>query len=211
LSSPGVFEIDFFRAGGSGTMRISYVAIATIVLGALLVVHENAAAQTAPRSSSSAKPHAMRSALTSQRAPTPSNGAPPTRPDPAGDQADRVVGEIRSMEQGLEQANRLLQQRLAKSEQVRRQGLQKQDQRLLQQAEQMDRQAIAAYEQQLRQFETFSRRIEQTSQTRAEQAAARANGNQAGAGANRNGASRQPANSNDSPSNTFRGLFRFGR
>jgi hypothetical protein len=152
------------------------------------------------------------SVTTSQRAVAPSPGANPNDVMAAAPvvsaQNDQIVGQIRSMEQGLEQANRLLQQRLARADQVRRQGLEKQDQKLLQQAEQMDRQAIAAYEQQLRQFEVFSQRIEQSSQVQAEQAAARANGAAPRANAgSANNANRQPA-SNPAPS---RGFFRTGR
>lgn len=206
-------------------MRILHLASLTMAVGLVVAAHEPLAAQTAPRatnvsSQNAANRAAPRSVVTGQQAAPRNQQVPSTQTrnapnSPAvADQSDRIVGEIRSMEQNLEQANRLLQQRLAKAEQIRQQGLKKEDQRLLQQAEQMDRQAIAAYQQQLKQFEVFSQRIGQTSQARAQQAAARANGTpspvqnraRGNNAAGNSGQSNTGANQNFAP----RGLFRFG-
>ncbi len=213
-------------------MRIHSLATLTLAVGMIAVVHQPLVGQTAPRPSGPSAQGAAnrtpaRSVLSSQSAATRPEQARAAQGQnaPAGPsapaQSDRIVQEIRSMEQGLEQANRLLQQRLAQADQVRQQGLKKQDQQLLQRAEQMDRQAIAAYEQQLKQFETFSQRIEQTSQARAQQAAARANGTQPPAQVRTpangiNGINRAPDANARQPNNGARqeaaprGLFRFG-
>jgi hypothetical protein len=210
-------------------MRIHSLATLTLAVGMIVVVHQPLFGQTAPRpygpsAQGAANRTPARSVLSSQSAatrPEQARAAQGQNAPAASAQSDRIVQEIRSMEQGLEQANRLLQQRLAQADQVRQQGLKKQDQQLLQRAEQMDRQAIAAYEQQLKQFETFSQRIEQTSQTRAQQAAARANGTQPPAQVRTpangiNGINRAPDANARQPNNGARqeaaprGLFRFG-
>jgi hypothetical protein len=195
-------------------MRKQILAAMALAVGIMSAGYSNAFAQSAAGRPGASAPQSRvpQSVMTSQRAVAASPGANPNAAVAGAPvvtaQNDQIVGQIRSMEQGLEQANRLLQQRLARADQVRRQGLEKQDQKLLQQAEQMDRQAIAAYEQQLRQFETFSQRIEQTSQVQAEQTAARANGSAPRVNAgNSSNANRQPP-SNPAPS---RGFFRLGR
>jgi DNA anti-recombination protein RmuC len=192
-------------------MRIQTLATITLAVGLVPVTHSSALAQFAGQSTPSEFPQsgALRSVVANQQTPAfaPYSNRSSANALAGAAQSDQIVGEIRSMEQGLEQANRLLQQRLARADQIRRQGLQQQDQRLLQQAEQMDRQAMAAYEQQLRQFESFSQRLQQTSQARAEQTAARANGILARPNpAVRDNVARPP--SNTAP---LRGLFRFGR
>ena len=66
----------------------------------------------------------------------------------------KIAGQTRWLEQQTQREQQLLEGRMKQAEQVRQQGLKREDSQMLRRAEQIERQAIAHYEQRLKQLES---------------------------------------------------------